>query len=315
MLKVEFRAMGSRMAAFLDREDEPAAQALRQVPAWFEAWEQALSRFRAGSELSRLNASGGRAFAAGPVLLDVLRAALSAAEWTGGLVVPTLLGELERAGYDRSFELIRSGGPGRSEPEAASRLSVPWHAVRLESGGLIRLPPGCRLDLGGVAKGWAAQQAVLRLRELGPALVDAGGDIAASTEGASPSGDLGLSGGCWPVAIDDPLLEGEHLGILALGNQGAATSGIDYRRWSFLGRQMHHLIDPRTGRPAETDLLSVTVVAPDVLLAEAAAKTVLILGGQAGLEWLADRPELAALLVFMDGRLRYANNMLDYFRS
>jgi thiamine biosynthesis lipoprotein len=318
MLKVAFRAMGCQMAAFLDREDDAAALALRRVPGWFETWEQALSRFRPDSELSRLNASGGQDFLASPVLWDVLQAALAAAEWTGGVVAPTLLNELERAGYDRSFELLdREGASHPPHPYAGSPPAL-WKDIRLNPAGrLVRLPPGCRLDFGGVAKGWAAQQAMLRLRELGPALVDAGGDIASgigSPAGCLP-GDLSQMGDRWPVSIADPLAPQDHLGILALGEHGVATSGVDYRRWRQAGRPMHHLIDPRTGLPAETDLLSVSVVAPDVLLAEAAAKTVLILGSQAGLDWLATRPRLAALLVFPDGRLTYGNDLLRYYRS
>jgi len=320
MLKVDFRAMGCQMAAFLDREDVTAAQALQLVPGWFEEWEQALSRFRPDSELNLLNASAGRDFQASPVLWEVLQAAMAAAAWTEGLVVPTLLAELERAGYDRSFDQIQARPAAQTALVEVLSWPVEWRDIRLNPvERRVFLPAGSRLDLGGIAKGWAAQQAVSRLSSLGPALMDAGGDIAVSAAapgvGEGTLGDLPSLGNRWPIEIADPLSGPDGLGILAVQDCGVATSGIDYRRWQQAGRQMHHLIDPRTGEPADTDLLSVTVIAPDVLKAEAAAKTIMILGSQPGLDWLSQHPELSALLVFPDGCMRYGNDFLSYYRS
>jgi thiamine biosynthesis lipoprotein len=146
-----------------------------------------------------------------------------------------------------------------------------------------------RLDLGGVAKGWAAQRAMRKLERFGPALVDAGGDIAIS--------GLRSGGRPWLVGIDDPRQEGESIGTLRLGRCGVATSGRDYRRWKQDGRWKHHIIDPRTGEPAVTDVLTATVIAQTVLDAEMAAKVVLILGSRKGLAWLEGRPGYAGVLV------------------
>jgi thiamine biosynthesis lipoprotein len=162
-----------------------------------------------------------------------------------------------------------------------------------------------QLDFGGVAKGWAAHQASKRLAADGAALVSAGGDIAISAAGAD--------GQLWPVAIDDPFRPGEFIQTLMLGKCGVATSGTDYRRWKQGGRWSHHLIDPRTGQPAQTDVVTVTVIAPDALQAEMAAKTALILGSGPGLEWLAARPEFPALLVLETGEFLYSHHFEDYF--
>jgi thiamine biosynthesis lipoprotein len=159
----------------------------------------------------------------------------------------------------------------------------------------VRLPPGARLDLGGVAKGWAADRAARRLGATGPALVDASGDIAAS---APPRGAPG-----WAIGVADPGDPGGQLALLCLARGGVATSGRDYRRWRRAGRWWHHLIDPRTGLPAETDVVSATVVAPTALDAEVAAKVALLLGQRVGLAWLEARPWLAGLLVGPDGRV------------
>lgn len=135
-----------------------------------------------------------------------------------------------------------------------------------------------RLDLGGIAKGWAADIAAQRLAKAGPALIDAGGDIAVS----GPMAD----GSPWPIAIANPFAPEDSLGLLLLVRGAVATSGRDYRRWTRGGVEQHHIIDPRTGQPAQTDVLSATIVAPDGPAAEMAAKVALILGSQAGLAWL-----------------------------
>lgn len=312
MIKIEFRAMGCAMAAFLDDESPAAYELLEQAPGWFEEWEQALSRFRTDSELSRLNADRGRDSAsrsASPVLREVIAAALDAAERTGGLVNPTMLDALEQAGYARSFEQMPADGFAvLPRLEVWEQAADRWREIVVDAlRGTVRLPAGVRLDLGGIAKGWAAGQAAARLAELAPALVDAGGDIAAS-------GPL-RSGAAWPVAVADPQKKLDNLALLAAGlpeSRGIATSGIDYRRWRVGSAWMHHIIDPRTAQPAQTDLLTVTATAPDAQQAEAAAKAVLILGSRAGTAWLEDQPGHSALLVHQDGRLLFAGEMQKF---
>jgi thiamine biosynthesis lipoprotein len=153
------------------------------------------------------------------------------------------------------------------------------------------------LDFGGVAKGWAAHQAMQRLRGYGPVLVDAGGDIAIS--------GLLSEGQPWAVGIEDPLHPDASLGTLMLGRCGVATSGRDYRRWKQGDTWKHHIIDPRSGEPAQTDILSATVIAPTVLEAEMAAKVVLILGSQTGLDWLTAHPTFAGMFVTDSGQMVY----------
>jgi len=273
-----------------------------------------------------------------PVLWDVVDLAFEAAHASGGLVSPTQLAALEAAGYDRSFDTLakegQSAAAGRGVPSQrdASRLNAPTfgngHAAepawvvpgpapdvfrsvtRDGQQHSLRLAEGVRLDLGGVAKGWAADTTVARLSAFGPALMDAGGDIAVSGPrlGATP----------WNVGVANPFFSDDLLENLLLstgatgGGRGVATSGRDYRRWQRNGRWYHHIIDPRTGRPAETDVLTATVVAPTAARAEMAAKTALILGSQQGLAWLEARPELAGCLVLEDGRQMRTKSLAAY---
>ncbi len=305
MPQIEFRAMGCQMLAIVEADEARAANVLAHVPRWFAEWENVLSRFRADSELNRLNASAGRPVRVSETLWQVLEKSLEAANASNGLVTPAVLDALETAGYDKSFERI---GRDSSRPERHSLLAPNPRATNFieldATTRTVRLPPGMRLDLGGIAKGWSADQAAQRLSQVGPALVDAGGDLAIS-------GAL-ANGARWQIAIADPFEATRDLERLVLRAGGVATSGRDYRRWEQDGKPQHHIIDPRTNRPAITDVLSVTVIAPTTSQAEVAAKVALILGSRAGLAWIEARSELAALLVLEDGTMMPSTRFDQY---
>jgi FAD:protein FMN transferase len=138
-------------------------------------------------------------------------------------------------------------------------------------------------------------------------LVSAGGDIAISAEQAD--------GSPWPIGLDSPFIQGETLTTLIVGPGGVATSGTDYRRWKQGEQWRHHIIDPRSGTPAQTDILTATIIAPDALQAEMAAKTALILGSQAGFDWLNARPEFTGLLVLENGEVLGTERLPQYLWS
>ena len=302
--KIEFKAMGCRMVAIVDSPAPEAPELLQQIPAWFEQWEQVLSRFRAESELNRLNCSAGWPVQVSQTLWDVFQAVVDAEKASDGLVTAAVLDALIAAGYDRSFDLLpreRAAAPVGGWGAVGSLAEISSD----EATHTICLPTDMKLDFGGVAKGWAAHQAAKRLAEYGAALVSAGGDIAISAEQAN--------GQLWPVAIDDPFVKGEYLQTLMLGACGVATSGTDYRRWKQGGRWSHHIIDPRTGQPAQSDVVTATVIAPNAMTAEMAAKAVLIAGSQRGLEWIEARPELSALLVLETGEILNSHHLEQYF--
>lgn len=297
MQETVFRAMGSHIRALLDSDTDEARELLQEVPGWFRAWEQTLSRFLMDSELTRLNQRAGQTVRVSPVLLEVVALAIDVAQATDGLVTPTVLGALELAGYDRDFALLESIGGTDSANGQFIPAPVPgWVEIVLDARhSTIRLPPGVSLDLGGSAKGWAAHQAALRLAAVAPALVDAGGDLAIS----GPRAD----GSTWPVAVAAPWDEADDLALLLLAAGGVATSGRDYRRWRRGGHMYHHLIDPRTGLPSQSDVVAATIVAPNCSAAEAAAKAVCLLGSRDGLAWIEQRPWLAGLLVCSNTRV------------
>ena len=291
-----FRAMGTEVDAWLwNSHEQRARNALRMVERFFAKTEARLSRFRADSELSRLNRAAGSTFMASPVLFGLVEDALNWRTRTGGIFDPAVLPALIEAGYDRSFADIEAG----PAEEVRSRPAAPAHPVnagdiRLDRSGAIALPAGVALDLGGIAKGWTVQEAVHQLGMWGPCLVDAGGDIACM--GRPPAEP-------WVVTVADPRDETRDLAVLSLENEAVATSSRVKRQWRRDGKAAHHLIDPRTGAPAVTNVLSVTVVAPRLPDAEIHAKTALILGERAGRAYLADLPDVAAILVMDDNRI------------
>jgi len=301
--RLPFHAMGGDMLAILESGKKFPPSILGEVPGWFEGWEQTLSRFRPDSELSRLNQAFDQPVQVSDTLWDVFQYALSAETITNGLVTPTVLDALLEAGYSQSFDnLPRSQSQhGLQVLSAVNPLSmVTWD----EKSQTICLPYGVRLDFGGVAKGWAAHQTAERLKEYGSALMNAAGDIAIS-------GSL-ANGAPWQIGIRNPFEPGADFENLNLRRCGVATSGKDRRHWNQNGLPRHHIIDPYTGQPAETNVVTATIVAPTVMEAEAAAKATLILGAEEGLKWIEADPVLAGIIVLENGHTLYSQRINEY---
>lgn len=228
---------------------------------WIESMHDRMTRFEPGSELSSFNASAGEWVEVSPELEALLREALRAFAVSGGLVHAGVLRALVAAGYGRTF----SAGPTAVLDAVALGPLPPLPAVLEVGAGRARLRPGFGIDLGGIAKGWLADRLTERL---GPnCLVNLGGDLCA--RGAGPAGDG------WPVGFGGT--------TLMLRDRAAATSGTHGRAW---GDGLHHLVDPRTNRPAETDLVEVSVLAATAADAEIHAKTALLLGRAAAPHYL-----------------------------
>ena len=230
---------------------------LDAIERLFRDREATFTRFRAGSELRAVNAARTRTVAVSRTFAEAVSAALAAAAATDGLVDPTLGAALEAAGYTADIqELVPDSRP--SHPARAGC----WRHLHL-TGTLLSRPPGTVLDLNGVVKSMAVDAAVALLP--GPGFVSAGGDLAtreATVPVALPSGE-----------------------VIALEAGGIATSGVDKRRWLRGGRVQHHLIDPRTGRPADSPWSHVTAVGRDCLSADVAAKAGFLRGAE-GPGWL-----------------------------
>lgn len=249
-------------------------------------WEQALSRFRPNSDLSQLNRQR-RAHVSAP-LQQVLLAALEVAQWSQGLVVPSLGQHIADIGYDRSFATIV---PIDDTPIDAS-IVPDWRGIVVR-GRDVTLPPQLQLDLAGVAKGWIAEQLVALFTPPGGAfLAQIGGDVAVS----APSDRAP-----WCIEVEHPL-QATPCGHIALFEGTVATSSTHERRWQRAGQTIHHIIDPRSGLPAQSDVLAASVIATQAIYAEAAAKIIVLLGLTAGLVWVS-RYGLPALVIDQSGNV------------
>jgi thiamine biosynthesis lipoprotein len=283
-----FGAMGTTVEVVLDAPDGPPARAaIAAVRAEFARLEDVLSRFRPGSEVSRLNRV--RRMRVGPDLLRVVQAALRMRRRTGGRFDPTVGAAVAAAGYDRTWEEVAD------DPRPPARAPARGAVVVDARASWIALGPGAVLDLGAIAKGDAADRACALLAAAGPCLVSAGGDVAVS----GPRAD----GGPWDVGV----AHGAGTLTLALWSGGLATSGVDRRRWRRAGAEAHHEIDPATGRPAATCLLRATAVAATAAEADALATGLLVAGGDAA--DLAGRWGVPAALVARDGTLTIAGGL------
>jgi FAD:protein FMN transferase len=242
-----FEAMGTTCAVFAVGADQ---QQLKDAERWVLDTALRFTRFDPESELSRLNAAAGRWMDVSPDLESGLRDAQRAYDLSGGLVNVAVLPAMLAIGYSQPM----AEGPGPvtlGEARALPALSDVLDVAR----GCARVRRGAGIDLGGIAKGWMADRLVRRLADV--SMANLGGDLMAR---GAPGGEG------WPVGLGGR--------TVLLRDQGAATSSVRRRRWG----RLHHLIDPRTGLPAETGLTEVSVVAVSATEAEIVAKAALLLG-------------------------------------
>ncbi|HSD10222.1 MAG TPA: FAD:protein FMN transferase [Candidatus Binatia bacterium] len=288
---LSFRSMGTEITVYApslsEAEEGGIASAVAEV---FAESESRFSRFRADTELSRLNAAGAPTVVS-PELFDVLRSARRYFELTGGLFDPTVGSALIALGYDRSFS---PGALDRRSLAAPVPVCSFAEVVLDEATRTVHKPSHIRLDFGGLVKGRTADVAAELLPCLG--VVDAGGDAVLRNGGSSGTG--------WIVDIEDPRNPGRTLLSLTVRDRAVATSGSNRRRWTVAGEVVHHLIDPRTWKPAASDLAQVTVVAPTAELAEVLAKTAFLLGARGGARFLDSIHGVAAVFVGLDTSIR-----------
>jgi thiamine biosynthesis lipoprotein len=277
----------------------PAAEAAERERRFVAEFEATLSRFEPGSELCALNADPRERVPASELLREAVKAGLAAAERSGGLVDPTLVGEIEAAGYLASRTGVSGAPLGAALAAAPSRRparpspEARWRRFEVDdAAGTISRPPGARFDSGGAGKGLAADMIAARLRGYARFLIDCGGDIRVG----GPDALLQP----YEVFVEHPL-SGERAFVLRLGSGAVATSALNVRIWRRAdGRYAHHLLDPATGEPAWSGLIGATALAAAATEAETLAKAALLSGPEGGRAILAER---GGLLVHDSGRV------------
>lgn len=291
---IHFPTMGSDAHVIIDGDPTLLAVAARRLADLEARW----SRFLPTSEVSGLNAAGGRTTIVSADTYRLVERALDAWRMTAGRFDPTVLGDVVRAGYDRSFEQLpadRRDAPLTGMGQGASGI------VLLPSARGVALPPGVGFDPGGIGKGLAADMVAEELMAAGAdgVCVNVGGDLRVEgTRGGEAD---------WPLAID-PLHDGSAVATVRLGRGAIATSTRGRRAWHVAGVEAHHLIDPATGRPAIDGLMAVSVIASECWRAEALAKAAFVAGAGRALGVI-DDAGAAGLLVDDDGAVIHSAAM------
>ena len=295
VIEREFAVMGTVAHLVLVAGTESMADAVVDSARYLDSlW----SRFRADSDISRLNNAEGASTEVDPLTVSLVMEMLAARTLTEGAYDPTILPRLVAEGYDRSRidpTLITTLPPSARWPVDTAGTTV--------EGNTVSLPVGMTLDPGGIGKGFAADLLVERGMAEGALgmLVELGGDLRIA--GQSPDGTT------WHIGIDNPLDPGNNCAVVNLVDGAVATSSTLTRTWDHEGAQKHHLIDPITGKPLESPIVSVSVIAVSAAIAEVVAKC-----GFARTDFLDWAPTLgtAALVVFADGSFKESENWKDY---
>jgi thiamine biosynthesis lipoprotein len=254
--------MGTTFEVIVPSGHRAADRAVRAVRTRVEREELRCSRFRPDSELTHVNRAAGRPTSVSSPFAALVTLALEAADRTRGRFDPTVHDALVAAGYDRDFDELLAGARGALRPPVPCGR---WAEAEVD-GRTLTLPAGVHLDLGGIAKGWTADRATEDALRVGVPwiAVNAGGDLRVAGDAPTLS-----------VAVEDPEVPGGELLRLRIREGGLATSSVAKRTWA-PGR--HHVIDPRTGLPADTELLQATVWAATAVEAEVAATDALLRG-------------------------------------
>jgi thiamine biosynthesis lipoprotein len=261
-----------------------------------------LSANRDDSNIAAINANAGIApVAATEETLKVLREALVFAEKTGGLFDPTVGALVKAWNIGTDYAAVPT-----NEEIAKTRSLIGWTDVVIDdaAGTVFLKRKEMRLDLGAIAKGYAADECVriIAKRGIDRAIIDLGGNIYAYGEKAKDTP--------WTIGIRDPENDsGESVLSLKVSDRSVVTSGVYERYFVENGRRYHHILDPRTGYPANNNLLSVTIVAKPSMLADALSTSVFLLGAEKGLELIEASENTEAIFIDLKGNVLLSSGL------
>ena len=289
---------------------ENAAAALENAEQELHTLDEAvLSRTAESSELYALNAANGDtvAYGADDALPALIEAALTVSDAAGGAFDPTLAPVLDAWGFTKDEHRVPSADELAELLRHTGRDKVAL--VQTADGDTVTLSDGAQLDLGGIAKGYAADVLRAQLMQEGvtSAVLDLGGDVCVMGQKAD--------GSDWRIAIKDPADTEGYLGVVSASDKFIVTSGVYERYFEENGVRYHHIIDPRTGCPAESGLVSVTVLCENGAWADALSTACFVLGPDNALALRDDLAEQGTdfelILVTDDGRVLYTDGLAD----
>jgi thiamine biosynthesis lipoprotein len=268
-----FDVMGTEAHVLVNGVDAAAqADAARDA---LDELERRWSRFLPDSEISLLNAAGAAPVVVSPSTCSLIARAVDGWRITNGRFDPTVLGDVVRAGYDRTFDEV----PAATAAGVSDRRRGCGGIEVDEDIQLVRMPPKVAFDPGGIGKGYSADLVVSQLMTEGArgACVNVGGDVRVAGRAADDT--------AWTIDVMDPFTESSIDRVL-VADGGVATTSRTKRQWTVNGLPAHHVIDPPTGQPAASGLAAVTAIASDAWLAEVFAKAAFVAGLDDGVAFL-----------------------------
>jgi thiamine biosynthesis lipoprotein len=281
MYTYQFNSMSTFVKISINRE--LFANDLMPVYKWFETIEDTCSRFREDSELSLLNQQVGKEVEISQDMFLILKEAERFYKETDGIFNPGILSAIENSGYKQSIEHIRGQQVALTSPMNAAAIMVPAYTLN-ETRQSVTL--SSRIDLGGIAKGWVIDRAGEVLEKLGFGFINVGGDIRIFGPLPRPLN----------VGIESPFDPSIMISSIQVQTGALATSTSMKRRWKLQEKWNHHLIDPDTGKPSESKIISATVTAPTAVEADVWAKTILLMGEQKAKELLTQKGTKSVLI-------------------
>ena len=290
--------MGTRITVELFHADPAIArQGVDTVLREMRRIDTSMSPYIATSELSRLNVDAqSKAFVASDELFALIQRSQHFSDLTGGAF------DITFASVGFLYDYRKAIKPDDSRRQEAAAL-INYHNLILDETGhtVTFSTPGVRIDLGGIAKGYAVDRCILLLQELGieQALVTAGGD-------SRMMGDRW--GRPWTIGIRDPRDADKMVAVIPLMDVAVSTSGDYQRYFEKDGIRYHHIINPKSGDSAR-ELQSVTIIGPDATTTDALSTSVFVLGLEAGLKLIDRLPDIDAILVDQHGRMHYSDDL------
>lgn len=281
MYNYNFNSMSTMVRISINQE--LFANDLMPVYKRFTSVEETCSRFKVNSELSLLNQHVGKEKKVSDEFFSILKDALAFYKETNGIFNPGILAAIHHSGYTKSIEYIRGKElTNTAKPTPVQTLTPPYEINEEQK--TVLLHTG--IDLGGMAKGWAIDRGAELLAAYGSGFINVGGDIRLFGSLPQPLN----------IGIEDPFDPDKLITGIQISSGALATSTSMKRRWQVNGNNMHHLIDPETGVPSQSTIVSATVTAPTALEADVWAKVTLLLGETNGKKWISDKKEKAVLI-------------------
>ncbi|HEY2421757.1 MAG TPA: FAD:protein FMN transferase [Neobacillus sp.] len=280
MFNYQFNSMSTIVKISVNRE--LFANDMMPIDKLFQSIERTCSRFRSDSELSLLNQQIGKEVEVSNDIFFILTEAIRFYKETAGVFNPGILDALEKSGYSKSIEYIRGQKLEIAEHPPVAVTILPFFLNKKKQTATFF----SKIDLGGIAKGWVIDRAALLLENSGYGFINVGGDIRIFGSLPRPLN----------IGIENPFDVTKMISSLEVESGAIATSTSMKRKWRVNGKWQHHLIDPRTGSPAKSSIVSATVTAPTALEADVLAKTVLLLDEEKGRDLIAKKGSRAVLI-------------------